>query len=599
MRRRLLPLAALAVLLSLAGSALWLDRFALATAAIERSLERQELGPVSLTLDAVDFHRLQAHGIALRGGAVRAAMLTASFSPLGLARGHVGSVEIDGLRLALTVAAAGLSADGRPLALPAGGGAFRINRLRLNRASLTLDTPAGPIEAAFSVTLGLAGGGAEGSDFAADVTAPIAGSRRVVRFAAPRLSFAPQAGGGIGGSIAKASVAADGFPWRADDIAANFQWNGEQAALRLAAATVASTQQPAPTRPIALSGSATMKGSTIAFSAAATIEAAGAAGRMSFAVAGRQDRATGDGSAQIALTPVSFRRGGAQPADFFPILAGGAENVAGTVSLGGSLRWRGERLSPDLVLHFAGLGFDRSGMELRQIDGDVRLVRLWPPATPRGQTLSLAVAAAGLPPAKAIVRFAIGTPLSLRIERIAVAVAGGEISAADFTIDPAAPAIDTTLAVDRVDLAEIARLLGIDGLSGSGALGGHIPLRATGSGFTVAGGALAASGPGVLRYRPQKLPPEIAGAGRPVELALQALADFHYSRLTLELDKGAGGEGTVVLRLYGNNPAVLNGHPFDINVRLEGNFDRLVDYALLGLRSADELVRRAKQRSEP
>jgi hypothetical protein len=160
-------------------------------------------------------------------------------------------------------------------------------------------------------------------------------------------------------------------------------------------------------------------------------------------------------------------------------------------------------------------------------------------------------------------------------------------------MDPETPKIETTLQVNDVDLAELTKLLGIDGLSGSGQLDGRIPIGLDGHMVTVSAGRLAAKGPGLLRYQPRTLPAEIAAAGESVSLTLQALSDFHYESLTLDLDKNGSGEGTVLLRLKGNNPAVLPGQAFNINIRLESNFDRLVDYALLSLRSMGELLHRA------
>jgi hypothetical protein len=57
---------------------------------------------------------------------------------------------------------------------------------------------------------------------------------------------------------------------------------------------------------------------------------------------------------------------------------------------------------------------------------------------------------------------------------------------------------------------------------------------------------------------------------------LQALEDFRYERLSLDIDKAVGGEAALKLSTLGHNPAVLDGHPFAINVTLTGNADRLL-----------------------
>ena len=136
-------------------------------------------------------------------------------------------------------------------------------------------------------------------------------------------------------------------------------------------------------------------------------------------------------------------------------------------------------------------------------------------------------------------------------------------------------------------------------MSGTGSLDGRVPARFSQGRLTIAGGNLSARAPGTLRYLPQKLPTEVTAAGESVDLALRALSDFRYDRLSLDLDKGAEGEGTVMLRLQGNNPAVLSGQAFNFNIRVDSNFDRLADVALLSLRSAQDLLRRAAGRTGP
>ncbi|MFX9181141.1 YdbH domain-containing protein, partial [Acinetobacter baumannii] len=84
------------------------------------------------------------------------------------------------------------------------------------------------------------------------------------------------------------------------------------------------------------------------------------------------------------------------------------------------------------------------------------------------------------------------------------------------------------------------KLIDIDGLAGTGKLGGRIPLHWADGRLAVAGGALATTGPGRLSLARERLPSALTQAGEEVALALTALADFHYDSLSLTLDKDAG-----------------------------------------------------------
>src|SRR5690606_5172557 len=125
-----------------------------------------------------------------------------------------------------------------------------------------------------------------------------------------------------------------------------------------------------------------------------------------------------------------------------------------------------------------------------------------------------------------------------------------------FTVRPGRPDITTTLSIANLDLAEVTKLLSINGLDGTGRLDGKIPLHVKDQQVAVENGNLTARETGTLRYRPESLPEAISKSHSSVELAFQALTDFHYDTLNLNLDKSASGEGTVMLRLQGQNPAV-------------------------------------------
>src|SRR5882672_9613644 len=99
---------AAALLLALAGVGAWIYRVDLVGWAVTRLLERQGFGPASFTVDTVELQGFHAHDVTLRDGAIKAADLTISYSPLELLSNHLGQVEIDGLALTLAVTKDGL-----------------------------------------------------------------------------------------------------------------------------------------------------------------------------------------------------------------------------------------------------------------------------------------------------------------------------------------------------------------------------------------------------------------------------------------------------------------------------------------------------------
>jgi hypothetical protein len=585
------------LLLALAGVA-WSERVALVTWGATGQLERQGFGPAALVVDAVDLYGFHAHDLTLRGDALRVRAVSVAYNPLDLIGAHVDRVDLAGLDLTLAVGATGATLGGKPLGGAEGDTAFtrwRIDTIALSDARLSVVGQT-PVEATLAATVALGGGVISAKDVAAVIAVPAAGKGSMVHVAAHGITLTPGATGSPLLAVAQASVTPDDLPWTATGIDGTLRASGDRLTAELNLARLANLAQPALVAPLRLAAEASLSSAA----AEATLHATTVApSPLDLKATARYDRSSSSVATTLGMAPLVFHRGSSQPSDLFPALALLGKDVEGSVRLTGSIDWRQGELSPRLAVRFDDLAFSTAMAQVRALTGTLVMNRLWPPATPPGQHLTAIVEAPGLPPAKVSFGGQLTAKSSLRLEQLAVEIAGGKIAAAPFTVDHAAPAVDTVLAVDHVDIAEITKLLGVDGLKGTGALDGHIPVRFDEGKVSIAAGRLAARAPGTLSYLPHKLPSEVATAGESVDLVLRALSDFRYDALSLDLDKSAEGEGTVKLQLQGNNPAVMSGHPFNINIRLDSNFDRLADLALLSVRSAQDVLRRAAGRAKP
>jgi hypothetical protein len=150
--------------------------------------------------------------------------------------------------------------------------------------------------------------------------------------------------------------------------------------------------------------------------------------------------------------------------------------------------------------------------------------------------------------------------------------------------------------VSGTDLATLLELVAVDGLSGSGRLDGVLPLRLTRqadgtSHIALDQGRLNGRGAGIIRYVGSALPKPAGQGGEAVGLLSDALKDFHYESLALELARRPDGTDDAVLHLTGANPAVLNGRRFVLNIRLDADFERLLAIFLAGIDAASRLTR--------
>ncbi|HEY2111507.1 MAG TPA: YdbH domain-containing protein [Dongiaceae bacterium] len=454
----------------------------------------------------------------------------------------------------------------------------------------------GPVSLSFSGALAMTNGDIEATGIAATVSAPVTGLGKPAGLTIKKLTFQPAAPGGPRLALEDVAVTPKDLPWTVQGLAGEVLFQSDKSTAKFSVARLTNLQKPAMTQPLKLSGTAALAGSHLDFALAGETLTKTPA---KLQAKGKHELGNGSGSATVAVAPLAFKRGGLQPGDLFPILAGQVKNLDGTVAIAGTLRWTAKALTPDLTLTLKDVSLPTSSAQIQSINGAIKLSGFWPPVTPGGQSLTATITAPGLPPAKLSLTGQLAAKPAIKLDRLAVDIAGGEISATSFTLDPASPNIATTLKVDHVDLGEITKLIGLSGLSGSGQLDGQVPFAYKAGEVVIKAGKLTARGPGTLSYKPEKLPDQIAQAGESVQLAMQALSDFHYDKLSLELDKSETGEGTVMLHLEGSNPAVLQGQVFNFNIRIDSNFDRLADIALLSLKSAEELLRRAATGTNP
>jgi hypothetical protein len=242
------------------------------------------------------------------------------------------------------------------------------------------------------------------------------------------------------------------------------------------------------------------------------------------------------------------------------------------------------------------VGFESGAVRVSDLSGTVRLASLLPPRTAAAQRVTANVHAAGLPPMPLDLRFSVPGGDRLLINAATLGFAGGTLGLADVALASGKP-VDTALTIRGVDLAALLALLDIDGLSGSGTIEGAVPIRVDPGGVALQSGKLVGTVPGVMRYAGTGLPEPApdAPATDPIRLMRAALADFHYTGLSLTLERAASGEGSLLVNLQGANPQVLDNHPFAFNIRLDANFDKIAAILFDGYAAADDLIRRSRR----
>jgi hypothetical protein len=357
--------------------------------------------------------------------------------------------------------------------------------------------------------------------------------------------------------------------------------------LRVETSEIRHTARPPFTTPIAVNGKGLLKGDLFE----ATLTAHQRYGPLKVDAAVKHNLMTAAGRLDFTVPRLAF--GGKDPAldDTFPITTGWFTAAKGAAAASGHLLWDKDLRSGRMAVEIDKLSIATEDLRLADLTGTVNFIELLPLSMPPRQRLEGTVASGELGPWPMTVEFQLREDGKIDVQDLDIAMAGGVVRTRAL-IDPAAQnAADGSVQVRAIDLHELLEVIGVDGLNGSGRITGTIPVRFRDGQVSVADGLLRAEGPGVLRYTGTELQEQLATRTDTVGTVAQVLSDFHYKKLSIEMNKAAEGTGVIMLRMDGANPQILEGHPFAFNISIESDFHKLGAIAQGGLKAVGDVIR--------
>ena len=168
--------------------------------------------------------------------------------------------------------------------------------------------------------------------------------------------------------------------------------------------------------------------------------------------------------------------------------------------------------------------------------------------------------------------------VKLSILQATVASVFGPLAIETGTVIPERRFFDLPVRVSDLDLEALSAWASIEGLAVTGAMSGVIPLRIEDGKLSIRDAALANTVKGRIAFTSDLAARALAAGGEPVDLMLRALESFEYDELEI-MAETIEDEDTIELMIstLGNNPDVLEGHPFRFNIRLSGNVPQMLD----------------------
>lgn len=286
---------------------------------------------------------------------------------------------------------------------------------------------------------------------------------------------------------------------------------------------------------------------------------------------------TGEGNLKLNVTPLTFSPGALQPVALFPDLAM-LESVSGSASASNHVSWLKQGIKSGAEINLQNLSFTQNGTTISGLSAALQLTDLLSPKSLPQQKITIQRIDPGVPMENIEIIYKIqGTDSAqLAIDKAQLSMIGGTLSIGPTVVDPLSSSTNVVFQVADLDLEALFKLIDVEGLAGDGRLDGSIPLTLRDDSVSIQDGVLAAKKPGILRFKSEKVSKLLAGSAEDVDLLLQALTEFHYTELTFKLNNSANNDLLTTLSLLGNNPKVLKGRPFRLNINLESNISDIL-----------------------
>ena len=346
---------------------------------------------------------------------------------------------------------------------------------------------------------------------------------------------------------------------------------------------------PAAFTPLAIAGALSRNGKELSF----TLDGAWAELPSVVTALGWHDLESGDGRLDGSFKPPAFDPGGLQPVAFVPALSV-LEKVSGEAEATARFDWGADGVESLGLVALKDMGFTGEGIKVRGLHTAISFDDLLALHSLPYQLLTADRIDPGLPVTDLSLRYQLdpAAPGGLRLGKGAFTVLGARVSLAGNDSGTDAALQDVTFSVRGLQLEKLFQVIDAEGFSGSGDLAGSIPVAVKADTLVIRDARLAATAPGRLQIKSAEAKALLQAGGEQATLLLEALEDFHYDELSLTLANTAENDLDLTLSILGNNPAVLEGHPFQLNINLESNIDRLLDALLAGYRLSNQTLQR-------
>jgi hypothetical protein len=326
--------------------------------------------------------------------------------------------------------------------------------------------------------------------------------------------------------------------------------------------------------PAAFEGSATLANGVADFTGLFTLTGPGV---QIASVKGRHSLDAGAGALTFEPTPLIFRPRGFQPSALSPLLRGPA-NVTGRIDISGAATWDANGLQSSALADLRGLGFALASAGVFEgVSGKVAVSDLLKMTSAPGQTITLDKVTLGMPIEKGTIRFQLIGYDAIRLESAEWPFVTGKIAVqpVDFVFG----ADSNRIVAEAVnwDLPSLITLFKVPDVAVRGTVSGKFPVVFSTGSLRVDNALLEASSQGGVIQYTGSTADAAASADANAKMLFDALRDFRYKVLKVSINGEVTGQIVLKLTLLGNNPNVLGGADFDLNISIDSALMNLIN----------------------
>jgi|GEM_PF-3535108 len=309
----------------------------------------------------------------------------------------------------------------------------------------------------------------------------------------------------------------------------------------------------------------------------------------------KHDLSLGRGGLNFTIPSTVFAPKGLQPSHFFRGIKGAVSSVEGGMSGEGGLIW-GEKERSWLSLRLENIGFHTAVAKLSGIHTEIDFNSLFPLSTAKKQTITASLVDVGIPFSDLAAVFDLSPDGTVSVEELIWPFAGGVFNLGEASFNLTKQRHKLRVSVADMRLEELSKTVNLEGLSGTGQIGGTFPLLMEGGALFVNGAELSSRGKGVLKYLAPATGGALKSAGENTNLLVKALENFHYDALVLKLNGDLAREVEVRVELAGNNPELYDGYPLRLNFTISGALGDMIRKGMIGMDIPESVKRKLQSR---